>query len=67
MNPHRSDTGTTSWLRSLLLELAHRQEQLAADELAATPYWSPCPSTVLGHRAAADALRTEAELLFAAS
>jgi len=67
MTPHPSNTATTGRLRSLLLELARRQDDLAADELAATPYWSPCPSTVLGHRTAADALRAEAQLLLAAS
>jgi hypothetical protein len=54
-------------LRSVLLELARRQDDLAAGEAAGTPYWEPCPSTVLGHRAAAAALRTEADLLLAAS
>jgi hypothetical protein len=67
MNLHPSDTATISRLRSLLIELARHQDDLAAHELAATPYWSPCPSTVLGHRTAADALRAEAELLLAAS
>jgi hypothetical protein len=54
-------------LRSVLLELARRQEDLAAEEAAGTRYWEPCPSSVLGHRAAATALRAEADLLLAAS
>jgi hypothetical protein len=57
-------TGTmTSRLRRVLLELARRQDDLAADEAAATPYWAPCPSSVLGHRTAAAALRAEADHL----
>jgi hypothetical protein len=72
MHTHSSDTAMTSRLRSLLLDLARRQEdlaadELAADELAATPYWSPCPPTVLGYRSAATALRAEAETLLTAS
>ena len=54
-------------LRSVLLDLARRQDDLAAHEAAGTPYWEPCPSTVLGHRAAASALRAEADLLLATS
>lgn len=50
-------------LRLLLLEMARHQEHLAYDELAETPYWSPCPVAALGHRSAADALRAQADLL----
>lgn len=62
------DTGTnpteiTSLLRLRLLELARRQDDLAAHAAAATPYWKPQPDTVHGHRTAADALRAEADLL----
>ena len=67
MNSNANDTGTTSTLRSLLLHLARRQDDLAADELAATPYWSPCPPSVGGHRTAAAALRAEADSLLALS
>jgi len=64
MNPE-SDTAVDRRLRSILLQLARQQENLAATEAAGTPYWSPCPSTVLGHRTAAAALRTQADLLVA--
>ncbi len=57
----------TSELRSVLLELARRQEELAAHEAAATPYWTPCPSSVLGRRSAAAVLRAEADHLVTAS
>ena len=53
-------------LRSRLLELARRQDELAAQEAATTPYWKPQPSTVHGHRSAADALRAEADQLLRA-
>jgi hypothetical protein len=54
---------TTVRLRLRLLELARRQDDLAAEQAAATPYWKPQPATVHGHRSAADALRAEADLL----
>jgi hypothetical protein len=57
------DSETTTRLRLRLLELARRQDELAAEEAAATPYWKPQPDTVHGHRSAADALRAEADLL----
>lgn len=67
MNANPSVTATTNSMRQVLFDLARRQDHLADDELAATPYWSPCSASVLGHRAAAAALRTEADLLLAAS
>lgn len=53
----------TGALRHALVELARREEALAAAEAASVPYWEPCPSSVDGHRAAADALRSEAKSL----
>jgi hypothetical protein len=50
----------------MLLELAHTEDERAADEAAAQPYWAACPATVLGHRAAAAALRDQADRLLAA-
>lgn len=67
MNNHTIDGTTAALLRSRLLELARRQDDLAAKEAATTPYWKPQPSTVHGHRSAADALRAEADLVLAAS
>jgi hypothetical protein len=58
-----TDTATATRLRSLLLQLARHQDDLASDEAAATPYWEPQPPSVLGHRSAADALRSQADLL----
>lgn len=52
-------------LRSLLLELARREDDMAAHEAATIPYWAPCPESVIGRRVAAAVLRAEAdELLF---
>jgi hypothetical protein len=56
-------TGTTT-VRAILLKLAKEQEDLAAEAAAAVPYWTPCPPTVLGHRAAAVALREQADQSF---
>lgn len=60
------DSETAALLRTQLLALARRQDDMAAEEAAATPYWKPQPTTVHGHRSAADALRAEADLLRAA-
>ena len=62
-------TGSTmiSELRSVLLELARHQDDLAANEAAATPYWAPCSPSVLGRRSAAALLRAEADHLVTAS
>ena len=67
MDPHRTGSTTTSELRSVLLELARRQDELAFHEAATTPYWAPFPSTVLGRRSAAAVLRAEADHLVTAS
>lgn len=61
MNHTSTANGTSSALRAILLKLAKQQDDLAAQEAAAVPYWSPCPPSVLGRRAAAEALRTEAD------
>ena len=66
MNTH-TDGPVASKLRSLLLDLARRQDNMAADQASSTPYWAPCPPSVLGHRSAAAALRAEADHLLAAS
>ena len=50
-------------LRAILLELARREEECAANEAAAQPYWAACPPSVHGHRAAAEALREQADQL----
>lgn len=67
MNTSSNDSAIATRLRSLLLDLARRLDDKACNELAATPYWAPCPTTAVGHRSAADALRAEAELLGEAS
>lgn len=46
-----------------LLHLAKLEEDRAAAEAAVIPYWSACPPSVLAHRAAARALRSDAERL----
>lgn len=60
-----TETSAIARIRAMLLELAHHQDEQAADELAATPYWSSAPATVLGHRDAAEALRRAADMLLA--
>lgn len=40
-----------------LVDLARYEENRAADQAAEVPYWRPVPPSVLGHRAAAAALR----------
>ena len=52
-------------VRHELLKLAYAENQLAADEAAKVRYWEPCPPSVLGHRAAAAALRARADLVAA--
>lgn len=49
-----------------LRRLAKAEDDRAAAEAAEVPYWIPCPSSVLGARAAAQALRADAERLDAA-
>ena len=60
------DTEMTAALRRRLLDLARRQDDLAAQEAATSPYWKPQPATVQGHHSAAEALRAEADLLLTA-
>ena len=67
MDTHTTGSTMTSQLSSVLLELARRQDDLAADEAAATPYWEPCAPSVLGRRSAAAVLRAEADHLARAS
>ncbi len=50
-------------MRQALLALARTEENLANTEAAQVPYWAPSPASVLGHRAAAEALRADADRL----
>jgi hypothetical protein len=50
-------------LRRELLRLARDEEDQAATEAAAVPYWTASPPSVQGHRAAAAALRAKADHL----
>jgi len=54
-------------LRQILLDLARREDDIALAEAAAVPYWAQHPSSVIGHRVAADALRSEADRFLEAS
>jgi hypothetical protein len=65
MNITSVDSTTAALVRSRLLELARRQDELAAAEATATPYWNPQPTSVHAHRAAAAALRAEADQISA--
>lgn len=57
---------TNRTVRAILLELAKQQEDLAAQEAAATPYWAAYPTSVLGRRSAAAVLRQHANDVAAA-
>ena len=48
-------------LRRALLSLARVEEETALAQAAAVRYWEPCPASVYGHRAAAQALRIDAD------
>jgi hypothetical protein len=50
-------------IRRELLNLARIEEDRAADDAAAVPYWSHRPPSVAGHNAAAAALREAADRL----
>lgn len=50
-------------IRAALLKLARQEDARGATLAGATPYWAPCPPAVLGHYAAAAALREYAEAL----
>ncbi|TCJ30603.1 hypothetical protein [Nocardioides jejuensis] len=60
------DSRTAIHVRSLLLQLARDEDEIAADEAATTPYWEPVPASVAGHREAALALRAQADELLTA-
>ena len=66
----RADAGNHALVAMLyreLLRIAGREDALANDEAAGVPYWAPNPPSVLAHRAAAAALRFQADQLLAAS
>lgn len=63
---HIGTANTETGLRSLLLDLARREDELAAREAAAAPYWAPCPFSAIGRRLAASVLRAEADQLLLA-
>ncbi|KRA31028.1 MULTISPECIES: hypothetical protein [unclassified Nocardioides] len=48
-------------LRQILLDLARHEDAIALSEAAAVPYWAPHPPSAIGHRAAAVALRNQAD------
>lgn len=54
---------STHTLRSALLRLARVEDDRAAAEAAAVPYWQPCPPSVEGHHLAAAAMRDAADAL----
>ena len=43
--------------------LARQEDDAAAAEASLVPYWRACPPSVVGHRAAARTLRTDAHRL----
>jgi hypothetical protein len=67
MNATDSRSTIAAALRRELLQLARAEEEKAAAEAAAVPYWSPCPATVQGHRLASAILRADADRFLDAS
>ena len=67
MNNSSTTIATRTAVRAILLKLAKSQDDLAAQAAAAVPYWTPCPPAILGHRAAANALREQADEFLPAS
>lgn len=66
-NGHPEENTIAIRLRQLLFELARREDNIALSEAAGVPYWAPHPTSVIGHRAAAEVLRSEADRLLSAS
>jgi hypothetical protein len=62
-----SDSAVLAAVRRQLLRIASREDDLAAAAAALVPYWASHPPSVQGHRAAAAALRSEADRLLRAS
>ena len=54
-------SAVAAMVRRELLELARIEEDRAANDAAAVPYWSSGPPSIAGHRAAAAALREDAD------
>ncbi len=46
MDHSSNANGTHAAVRAVLLKLAKQQEDLAAEEAAKVPYWTPCPHSV---------------------
>jgi hypothetical protein len=67
MDGIRASGDTAGEVRRILLNLARREYDLAATEAASQPYWRACPPSIQGHRAAAAALREEADRLLGAA
>ncbi len=63
MSTNANTTDIKVALQRELHRLARVEDDRAANDAARVPYWSPCPPSVQGHRAAAAILRAEAELL----
>lgn len=59
----RLEVDVMATLRVMLRRLARQQDDAAADQAASIPYWESCPLTVVGMRAAAEALREAADSL----
>jgi hypothetical protein len=60
-NGYLDDSAFATRVRRVLLDLARREDDLAHEEAAAAPYWAPPTASVIGHRAAASSLRSEAD------
>jgi hypothetical protein len=57
------DDATAAAVRGVLLRLARVHDEQADQDAARTPYWAPCPDSVVGCRAAAQVLRATADSL----
>lgn len=63
MSANRPSTEVLVVLARELRRLAKAEDDRAAAEAAEVPYWTPCPASVTAARAAARALRADAERL----
>jgi hypothetical protein len=63
MNDVSNDPGVMTLVRRTLLRLAADEEHMADVEAATVPYWATHGESVIGHRAAARALRQGADRL----
>ena len=58
--PHELGSDILLAVRAELLRVASHEDALAVQEAVHVPYWAAIPESVVGHRAAARAIREQA-------